>query len=89
MPRIILMEEIKNRINREKNLIKRIEALEKIIIREEKHTKEKVPSSQEVDRNKQIMSKQFDEAFETASSSNKLNKTYSTNVSKQHLFSNE
>ena len=89
MPRSTLIEEIKLHINQKKNLIKRIEELEKIILSEEKNSKEKVSSNPEVDRNKQIMSKQFDEAFDIASPSNKLNKTYSRTVSKQLLFSDE
>ena len=90
MSRSTLIEEIKSHIQQKKNLIKRIEDLEKIIISEEKSTKDKISSNQEVDRNKQIMSKQFDEAFDIPTQhSNKLNKTYSRTVSRQILFSDE
>ena len=85
MSRSTLIEEIKRHIQQKKNMIKRIEDLEKIIMSEEKSTKDKISSNQEVDRNKQIMSKQFDEAFDITSHSNKLNKTYSRQV----LFSDE
>lgn len=84
MPRLTLIEEIKSQINQKKSLIKRVEELEKIIISEDKNPNEKI---REVDRNKKIRSKQFDEAFDITSP--KLNKTYSRAVSKQLLFSDE
>ena len=81
MSRIALIDQIKLFVRHNKNMMKRIDALEKLILRGDHTGKPNEHQSLEVKKRittqeKKIISKQFDEAFNITPPNRRLNKTF-------------
>ena len=73
-----LIKEIKVQVNQKKDLMRRIEELERLILLENNiRGKSNAASDQDVEHEKRIISQQFDQAF-NITSPKKMDKTYAT-----------
>ena len=88
MSQPVLVKEIKMQIRQKKELMKRVEELEKLIIQDNNILKGNAGKgdTKEVEKEKKIISKQFDEAFHISPSPKRMNKTYSRAISKKPSF---
>ena len=89
MSRQELMDEVKAHAQQKTNLMKRIEELEVLIIGDPKFNENHGKWAQSVKWDKNIRSKQFDEAFDITMKADKMGKTYSRASSSQTLLSEE
>ena len=87
MSRQELIDELKHHSQQKAHLMKRIEELETLIVGDPSMNAGQGKWAQSVKWDKQVRSKQFDEAFDITMNSEKMGKTYSRASSTQTLLS--